>query len=111
MDKFYQSPDTIEAWVRLGFLANGESGGVIFGNTCSDNKSGTKLEVNSQRNICFTWNGGESYIVFDKYTLESDTWVHLAVVRDTLNNNFALYIDGQLVQKVNKNVVSFLYLL
>lgn len=104
MDKFYQSPDTIEAWVRLGFLANGEAGGVIFGNTCSDNKNGTKLEVDSNRHICFTWNGGESYIVFDKYTLESDTWVHLAVVRDTLNNNFSLYVNGSIVQKVNKNV-------
>ena len=37
MDKFYQSPDTIEAWVRLGFLANGEAGGVIFGNTFMNN--------------------------------------------------------------------------
>ena len=72
MDKFYQSPDTIEAWVRLGFLANGESGGVIFGNTCSDNKAGTKVEVNSNRNIVLFWNGGESQIIFDKYVLESD---------------------------------------
>ena len=104
MDKFYQSPNTIEAWVRLGFLANEESGGVIFGNTCSDNKAGTKVEVNSNRNIVLFWNGGESQIIFDKYVLESDDWNHIAVVRDTNNNNFALYVNGSLVQKINKNV-------
>ena len=41
---------------------------------------------------------------FDKYVLESDDWNHIAVVRDTDNNNFALYVNGSLAQKINKNV-------
>lgn len=104
MDKFYQSPDTIEAWVRLGFLADGEVGGVIFGNQCSDNKASTKLEVNANRNICLFWNGGECQITFDKYALQSDEWAHIAVVRDTEKNKFALYVNGTLTQEINKNV-------
>lgn len=104
MDKFYQSPNTIEAWVRLGFLANGEEGGVIFGNSCSDNKSATNLEINEDRNVYLFWNGGESQVTFDEYQLPSDEWTHVAVVRDVINNNFSLYINGTLKQKINKSV-------
>ena len=31
-DKFYESPNTIEAWIKLGLASQNESYGVIFGN-------------------------------------------------------------------------------
>lgn len=104
MDKFYQSPDTIEAWVRLGFLADGEAGGVIFGNFSSDNKVSTKLEVTKDRHVSLFWNGGECQVIFDKYTLESDDWEHIAVVRDTTRTKFLLYVNGSLEQEISRSV-------
>ena len=104
MDKFYETPNTFEAWVRLGRLAKNEPGGVIIGNDCRDNYHGTKLEVTQERYISLYWNGGELRATFDEYKLVNDDWAHIAVVRNEKDNSFSLYVNGILKQKINKNV-------
>lgn len=99
--KFKEAPDTIEAWVRLGELSIGESGGVIFGNYEYYNYNGVKVEVDSNRNISLNWNGGQIIITFEDYELAIDEWTHISVVRDEENYSFLLYVNGKLVQKIS----------
>ena len=99
--KIKESPNTIEAWVRLGDLAKNEMGGVIFSNYEKYNYSSVKLEIDSNRNVSFTWNGGQIVVIFEEYVLPCDQWTHIGVVRDEDNYSFSLYANGKLVQKVN----------
>ena len=98
--KFEQDPNTIEAWVRLGKLAKDEPGGIIFSNYEYYNYQAIKLEIDSNRYVSFTWNGGQVVITFEEYELLVDEWTHISVVRHEKNYTFALYINGKLVQTV-----------
>lgn len=102
-DRFYESPNTIEAWIRLGRTASSENGGVIFGNYCEYNSGSVNLEVNSKKNVVLRWNSNEVEIVFDKYVLPFNSWTHIGVVRDTNNQTFRLYVNGLLVQTINRH--------
>ena len=98
--KFEEDPNTIEAWVRLGKLAKNEPGGVIFSNYEYDNYHAIKLEIDTNRCVSFTWNGGQVVITFDNYILALDEWTHISVVRDEKNYAFSLYVNGKLLQTI-----------
>lgn len=105
-EKFKETPNTFEVWVRLGNLPKGEAGGVIFGNYEYYNYTSINLEVNENRNVCLDWNHGEVEVVFNAYDLKVDTWEHISVVRDVNNKTFNLYVNGNIVQKINVNTGS-----
>lgn len=101
--KFNETPNTFEAWVRLGELPKGEAGGVIFGNYEYYNYSSINLEINANRNVLLNWNHDEIKVIFDEYSLKVDKWEYISVVRDTNNKSFKLYINGNIVQEVKTN--------
>lgn len=100
--KFKETPNTFEAWVRLGEIPKGESGGVIFGNYEYYNSFSINLEIDKNRNVKLNWNN-EVVVVFDEYTLEVDEWRHISVVRDVDSKMYILYVNGNAVQKVEAN--------
>lgn len=101
--KFDKSFNTIETWVRLGKLAKGEAGGVIFGNYEYYNTHSINLEIDVNRNVVLKWNSEEVVVKFDEYTLATDEWTYLSVVRDQNNSRFSLYVNGILAQTVNSS--------
>lgn len=103
-DKFYESPNTIEAWIKLGLASQNESYGVIFGNYNEFNEGSVNLSVNKDSFIELNWNSEEIVVTFNNYKLKKDTWYFISVVRDKENKCFKLYIDGELKQTININV-------
>lgn len=103
-DRFYESPNTIEAWVRLGKKSKYEDGGVIFGNYYKYNEGSVNLEINKSQNVVLKWNSNEIEVVFDQYVLPTDRWVHISVVREKSSAAFKLYINGILKQTINRSV-------
>lgn len=104
LDKpFNETPNTFETWVRLGKIPMGQPGGVIFGNYHYSNRTSINLEVDSNRHVVLKWHKNDLVITFDEYTLESNEWYHISVVRDTNNKRFTLYINGNEVQVIETN--------
>lgn len=103
-NKFFYTPNTIEAYIRLGKRAYGEDGGVIFGNYCKYNEGSVNLEIDSDNHVVLRWNSNELKIIFDEYTLKNDVWTYVSVARDTSNSTFNLYINGRLVQSITSYV-------
>ena len=102
-DKFYESPNTIEAWVRMGPLGKGEPGGVIFGNYEYYNLNPIRLEITNERKIAFQWNKNQIKLTFDSFTLPIEKWTHISVVRDQGQGKLNLYINGALKEQKNVN--------
>lgn len=100
--KFSQAPNTIEAWVRMGELSKDEQGGVIFSNYEYYNHNPVRVSVNDKRNICFYWNR-QIDIVFDTYSLPVEEWTHISIVRESINRQIKLYINGDLKESKDVN--------
>ena len=100
---FEESPNTIEAWIRLGELY-GEAGGIIFSNYEYDSKNSVSLMVDNNRNVSLLWNSGQVTITFDEYEIRVDEWEHVTFIRDEDNSCFKLYINGNIVQTIDAYV-------
>lgn len=101
MDKFFESPNTISALIRLDKnVTNNSSYGVIFGNYCKYNEGSVNLEINEEKHVFFRWNSDEIQVIFDEYEVPYNEYVYLSVVRDKKEESFSLYVDGLLKQKI-----------
>ncbi len=101
--KFRSSPNTIEAWVRMGPLSKDEPGGIIFSNYEYYNYNPVRLEVNTNRQITLQWNRGQANLTFATYAIPVEKWTHVAVVRNPSSSSFRLYINGALQEEQNKS--------
>ena len=84
-------------WVKVpkvgeGGLTTGERVGVLLGNYSSSPNA--NWEIN-QGEVRIYWNSGE-IDARGTTDLKDDKWHHLAFVRDTSQNKFFAYIDGNL---------------
>lgn len=99
-EAFVDSPDSFEAWIKL---PQGSIGGTIMGNL---NLGGTKYGgvvawlIDSLGRVKLYWDDGKFQHTFSNEPLDDNTWHHVAVVRDTTQKSFTLYIDGEMVDSV-----------
>lgn len=103
-DKFYETPNTIEARIKLGLASENENYGVIFGNYNEYNNGSVDLSVNKDSYVVLNWNSEEIVITFDEFKLEKNVWYYISVVRDKGNKCFKLYVNGELKQVVKTSV-------
>ena len=90
--------NTFELWVKVptigtGGLTSGERVGNILGNY--NNTPNTNWELHSAGQVRIFWNNGEINS-FGSTDLRDDKWHHLAFVRNTNDDNYKVYIDGEL---------------
>lgn len=102
----YETPNTIQCWIKLGTSSPYEEKGTIFGNYCQYNTGSINLEINKNSNLVLNWNSNEARVIFDQFKLEANTWYFITITRDTLKNTFNLYINGELRQTINEYVGS-----
>ncbi len=97
-------PMTYEAWLKLPKGYN-DRGGIIIGNY-EGSKACINFEVNTRGNpriYYMSKNGAVSEQVFAADVRTGD-WAHLAIVNDFNNGKAYCYINGELVQTVEKTL-------
>ena len=104
--KLTAAPKTFEAFIKLNAETNLSSKrwGKIMGNYYGNSEphcDSFMIEVQSDKTLRFYWYNPILYAEdgFDyktTTTLSTDTWMHIAFVRDTANNKTHLYLNGEL---------------
>lgn len=99
-DPLSDTPNTFEARIRVEKGAN--TVGNLFSNEVYRDFAQLSLSyyINEAGNLCVSWNSGEKQVIFGDYDLRTDTWTHVAVVRDKAAGTFLLYLNGELAQTV-----------
>ena len=88
--------NTFECWIRLDESV--DTKGVIFGDYCYYNKidgvqKSTNWQISKDGNVQVYWAG--TTVTFEGYDVRNSEWTHLAVVRDTEQKQFLLYVNGK----------------
>lgn len=98
-------PNTVEAWICLDSNLDADSrGGVIVGNYDGDTDATYSVEVFSgmhPRVLLINNNGEAQSYVFHKVSLDVGEFVHLSIVRDTVNSKMHCYVGGELKQSLD----------
>ena len=103
-----ETANTFEACIRMeknSYTTSTKS--VIFGNynyynSISSCNKYVNYEVNANGNVCVYWMG--TLTTFTSTDVRTGEWVHIAVVRDTSDTTFKLYINGVLAETSATNV-------
>lgn len=94
-----QVPNTFEAWVKIAENHPGRAG-AIAGNYQSGHRAGTiNWEIHRDRSMRVYWDNGRPNLISSRATLATETWQHVAFVRDTRVGEFRFYLDGQLIDQ------------
>lgn len=95
------TPNTFEARIRVEKDASAV--GNLFSNEVYRDFTQVSLSyyINEAGNLCVSWNGGEKQVIFGEHDLRTDTWTHVAVVRDRSAGAFSLYLNGELAQTIS----------
>ena len=90
------SPDTIEVWVKVPKEVSKDRTHIFGDYNYQDNgKDSFSLEIyNYGQAIRFYWDG--QYVYQGGYRFNTDTWTHIAIVRNKDNGTFSIYINGEL---------------
>ena len=99
-------PKTFEAWVKVPKGYN-DRGGVIIGNF-EGSQACVNFEINTRgtpRIYYMSKTGAVAEQVFAADVRTGD-WAHLTIVNDSDNGTLLCYINGALVQTVNKKIIS-----
>lgn len=105
---FEQTISTIETTIYFPADTGSYSvGGIILGNY--DSEGGFSISVESMGNIRVALVGGGSMLAktFSEVNVYTGKWVHVAVVIDRAASELRLYIDGELVGSVSKEIPEF----
>lgn len=92
--------NTFECWIRMQKNAyNSANKSVIFGNwsngnAANTNKIYTNWEVLENGRVAANWLG--QTVRFYNTDVRTGEWVHVAIVRDTEDKTFKLYLNGEL---------------
>ncbi|MBS6115648.1 LamG-like jellyroll fold domain-containing protein [Thomasclavelia spiroformis] len=101
-------PNTMEAWVKLDNNPNKRQ--IIFGNYRDTTHPGFSIEITADNQLRYF-----EQIVVDGKKIECDIrttdfscdnqWVHIAVVRDTVNKNVSLIVNGTVYATKTTDVI------
>ena len=108
LKKYDTTPNTYEAWIKLpsGYT---ERAGVILGNYYGPGPNQISFEIAANGHPRIFWSvatSKDASIIFDSVNVCTNSWVHLAIVRDKAAQKLHCYVNGQLKQSITMDSVA-----